>query len=51
MDCKHKEQILTFNENVRKKRSTNRNVNVNMAIYYVRGLKSSIEARKRKCRG
>lgn len=40
----YREQILTSNEIVK---STNRNVNVNMAIYYVGGLKNSIDTRKR----
>lgn len=40
----YREQILTSNEIVK---STNRDVNVNMAIYYVGGLKNAIETRKR----
>lgn len=39
-----REQILTSNETVK---STNRNVNVNTAIYYVGGLMDAIETRKR----
>lgn len=42
---RYTEQILTSNEIVK---STNRNVNVNMAIYYVGGLRNAIETRKKE---